>query len=107
MEPISVIILACVGSGALTALVTGLLTRKKAKAEAEKIRAEADKTAAEAKKVAAEAGQIVVDAAVKMVAELRAEVIRLTVRVDALEKENEKLTFQLEAVRRGTDAQSW
>lgn len=94
MEFILAILVAVLGSGGLSAVITSAFSRKKAKAEAEK-------AAAEAKKVAAEAGQIVVDAAVKMVAELRSEVTRLQVRVDALEKENEKLTFQLEAVRRG------
>lgn len=100
MEFILAIVVACLGSGGLTALVTAAFGRRRAKAEAEL-------AAAEAKKAAAETGQIVVDAAVKMVSELRAEVIRLRERVEVLEKDNERLTFQLEAVRRGTDAQSW
>lgn len=94
MEFILPLILACVASGALTAFVTSIFARKR-------VAAETDKAQAEAKKTAAEANEIVVNSAVKMVAEMRAEIARLSARVDYLEKENEKLAFQLEAVRRG------
>lgn len=69
------------GSGVVGAGVTGMLNRRKTKADASKSNAEAGQ-------IDADAARIIADTAVVLVAPLRTQVESLTARVNVLESEN-------------------
>lgn len=69
------IVSSAIGGGGFTAFITALFNRRKKNTDA---------------------ASVVVAAAINMLAQYRAEVDRLTVRVDALEKENADLRKEVE-----------
>ena len=85
MDKFVEIILALVAGGVITALVKGILDRKKSNAEAEKVKAEGDVT--------------LIDIALKMTDRFQQSIISLEAKTENLIKNNIKLEQELTEIR--------